>query len=59
MRNVMRKTLVTVGIAVALMVGTGIGVANAAPMVIPELPIPELPIPELELPELPIPELPL
>ena len=57
MRNVMRKTLVTVGIAVALMVGTGIGVANAAPMVIPELPIPELPIPEL--PELPIPELPL
>ena len=28
----MRKTLVTVGIAVALMVGPGIGMANAAPL---------------------------
>jgi hypothetical protein len=32
MRNVMRKTLVTVGIAVALAVGPGIGMANAAPL---------------------------
>jgi hypothetical protein len=28
----MRKTLVTVGITVALMVGPGIGMANAAPL---------------------------
>jgi hypothetical protein len=31
MRNVMRKTLVTVGIAAALAVGPGVGMANAAP----------------------------
>jgi hypothetical protein len=31
MRNV-RKTLVTVGIAVALAVGPGVGMANAAPL---------------------------
>jgi hypothetical protein len=44
MRNVMRKTLVTVGIAVALAVGPGIGMANAAPTQLPT--IPGLPIPE-------------
>jgi hypothetical protein len=42
MRHVWRKTLVTGGIAVALMVGPGIGMANAAPLQIqptmPELP---------------------
>jgi hypothetical protein len=32
MRNVWRKTLVAVGIAVALMVGPGIGMASAAPL---------------------------
>ena len=32
MRNVWRKTVVSVGIAVALMVGPGIGMANAAPL---------------------------
>jgi hypothetical protein len=31
MRKVWRKTLATVGIAVALAVGPGIGMANAAP----------------------------
>ena len=60
----MRKTLVTAGIAVALTVGPGIGMANAAPtqLPIPEVPIPEVPIPELPIPQLPqlaIPELPL
>jgi hypothetical protein len=32
MRNVWRKTLVTAGIAVALAVGPGVGMANAAPL---------------------------
>jgi hypothetical protein len=32
MHNVWRKTMVTVGIAVALMVGPGIGMANAVPL---------------------------
>jgi hypothetical protein len=47
MRNVWRKALVTVGIVAALAVGPGVGMANAAPTQIPELPIPELPVPEL------------
>jgi hypothetical protein len=51
MRNVW-KTLVTVGIAAALAVGPGIGMANAAPL----LSHPELLPPEL-LPGLPLPEL--
>jgi hypothetical protein len=38
MRNTWRKTLVTVGIAVALAVGPGIGMANAAPLQLPEVP---------------------
>jgi hypothetical protein len=43
MRNVMRKTLVTVGIAVALAVGPGVGMANAAPLQMPTLPeVPDL-----------------
>jgi hypothetical protein len=51
MRNVMRKTLVTAGIAVALVVGPGVGMANAAPtQLIP--PIPELPV--SAVPELPV-----
>jgi hypothetical protein len=58
----MRKTLVTVGIAVALVVGPGIGMANAAPTqipTIPELPIPAVPeVPVPALPELPVPALP-
>jgi hypothetical protein len=50
MRNVMRKTLVTAGIAVALVVGPGVGMANAAPtQLIP--PVPEVPV---ALPELPL-----
>jgi hypothetical protein len=44
----MRKTLVTVGIAVALVVGPGVGMANAQLPTIPELPIPAVP-------ELPVP----
>jgi hypothetical protein len=32
MRNVWRKTLVTAGIAVALAVGPGVGMANATPL---------------------------
>ncbi len=49
MHNVWRKTLVTVGIAVALMVGPGIGMANAAPLQIqPTQELPDLePIQEL------------
>jgi hypothetical protein len=35
MRNVLRKTLVTVGIAAALAVGPGVGMANAAPTLMP------------------------
>jgi hypothetical protein len=55
----MRKTLVTAGIAVALVVGPGIGMANAAPTqlpTIPELPIPA--VPEVPVPALPVPALP-
>jgi hypothetical protein len=37
MRNVWRKTLVTAGIAVALAVGPGVGMANAAPLQLPAL----------------------
>ena len=50
MRNVWRKTLVTVGITVAVTVGPGVGMANAAPT---QLPIP--PITDLigQLPEMP------
>jgi hypothetical protein len=53
MRNVW-KTLATVGIAVALAVGPGIGMANAAPL----LPHPELLPPDLLPPDL-LPGLPL
>jgi hypothetical protein len=55
-RNVMRKTLVTAGIAVALAVGPGIGMANAAPTQLPIPPLPEVPLPAL--PEVPVPALP-
>ncbi len=61
MRNVMRKTLVTAGIAVALAVGPGIGMANAAPTQLPIPAIPEVPVPALPavpLPELALPALP-
>jgi hypothetical protein len=63
MRNVWRKTVVSVGIAVALMVGPGIGIANAAPLQIqptqveaPELPIEDLVDPVTELLEVLFPE---
>jgi hypothetical protein len=49
MCNVWRKTLVTVGIAATLMVGPGIGMANAAPLQLQPTQIEELldPIPEM------------
>jgi hypothetical protein len=40
MRNVWRKTLVTAGIAVALGIGPGVGLANAQ---VPEVALPEVP----------------
>ena len=45
MRNVWRKILVTVGIAVALAVGPGIGMANAAPLQIQPT---QMELPDLE-----------
>jgi hypothetical protein len=59
MRNVWRKALVTGGIAVALMVGPGVGMASAAPLQLPIPPLPEVPLPQLpELPEGGLPALP-
>jgi hypothetical protein len=46
MRNLWRKSIVTGGIAVALMAGPGIGMANAAPLQLPmqwETPEPQEP----------------
>jgi hypothetical protein len=53
MRNVGRKTLVAVGIAVALAVGPGVGMANAQPPLLPPIPdlstlIPTLPAPQIQ-----------